>query len=55
MSTRTRTRAETDSAPVRRSTPDISACEGCPGRTVLLEAGNTDGWLSSDVTVDVER
>jgi hypothetical protein len=35
--------------------PVVSACESAPGRVVLLESGNTDGWLSSDVTVPVDR
>ncbi|MFC6732551.1 MULTISPECIES: hypothetical protein [unclassified Haladaptatus] len=33
--------------------PDIVVCETCPGRNVFLESGNTDGWISSDVTVPV--
>jgi hypothetical protein len=35
--------------------PEISVCKSCPGRTVFIEADNTDGWLSSDVTLDVTR
>jgi hypothetical protein len=35
--------------------PAVSACESAPGRVVLLESGNTDGWLSSDVTVTIDR
>ncbi|WP_176451311.1 hypothetical protein [Halorubrum sp. Ea8] len=35
--------------------PEISVCEGCPGTSVFLESGNTDGWIASDLTVDVTR
>lgn len=35
--------------------PEIVVCESCPGRSVFLEAGNTDGWISSDLAVDVTR
>ncbi|MFC6724789.1 hypothetical protein ACFQE1_10475 [Halobium palmae] len=34
------------------STPAISASESSPGRTVFMEADNTDGWISSDHTVE---
>jgi hypothetical protein len=35
--------------------PDVSVCESCPGRTVFLESGNTDGWIASDTTVEITR
>jgi hypothetical protein len=35
--------------------PTLTACETCPDRTVLLESGNTDGWMASDLTVSVEE
>ncbi len=35
--------------------PEISICESCPGKSVFLESGNTDGWIASDVTVDITR
>jgi hypothetical protein len=35
--------------------PEISLCESRPGKSVLLESGNTDGWIASDMTVDVSR
>ena len=35
--------------------PEVSVCESCPGTSVFLEAGNTDGWIASDTTVDVEE
>ncbi|ACM56136.1 hypothetical protein [Halorubrum lacusprofundi] len=36
-------------------TPDITACEGCPGRSVFMESENTDGWIASDHVVDVTQ
>jgi hypothetical protein len=36
-------------------TPEISICTSCPGKSVFLEAGNSDGWISSELTVDVRR
>ncbi len=37
------------------STPAISVCESRPGTSVFLEAGNTDGWIASDLTVEITR
>jgi hypothetical protein len=36
-------------------TPELSVCETTPGKTVFIEAENSDGWLASDTTFDVER
>lgn len=33
--------------------PEITVCESAPGKTVFIESENTDGWIASDVTVDV--
>jgi hypothetical protein len=33
--------------------PEIAICESRPGTAVFLESGNTDGWIASDLTVDV--
>jgi hypothetical protein len=30
-----------------------TACTTAPGRTLLVEEGNCDGWLSSDLVLDV--
>jgi hypothetical protein len=30
-----------------------TACSTAPGRTLLVEEGNRDGWLSSDLVVDI--
>ena len=35
--------------------PALSLHETRPGRNVLTEDGNTDGWIASDLTVDVPR
>lgn len=35
--------------------PEITACESRPGRSIFIESGNTDGWIASDFTVDVTR
>lgn len=34
---------------------DVSTYESCPGRFVFVEEGNPDGWLSTDVTVELRR
>ena len=36
-------------------TPDITVCEGYPGRSVCIESENTDGWIASDHVVDVTQ
>ncbi|MFB6232871.1 MAG: hypothetical protein ABEH61_01295 [Haloarculaceae archaeon] len=33
----------------------VTAHESAPGRTVFVEADNTDGWISSSLTVDLRR
>ncbi|MDS0296253.1 hypothetical protein [Halogeometricum luteum] len=33
--------------------PQVSVCESRPGRSVFLESGNADGWIASDLTLDV--
>ncbi len=38
-----------------RERPEISVCEGGPGTSVFIESGNTDGWIASDLTVDVTQ
>jgi hypothetical protein len=42
-----------DATPQER--PEIAICESCPGKSVFLESGNSDGWISSELTVDVRR
>ncbi|WP_165351463.1 hypothetical protein [Halogeometricum borinquense] len=55
MAAGTQSYSEEISDPEHPSTPEISVCESCPGKSVFIEDGNTDGWISSDMTVDVTR
>jgi hypothetical protein len=41
--------AETD-----ESTP-VAVHETCPGRTVFADSENSDAWIATDLTVDLER
>jgi len=34
-----------------REPPALNCYETQPGRTVLTEPGNTDGWIATDTTV----
>lgn len=43
---------EDDGAAPDEQPPQITACERSPGTTVFLEKGNTDGWISTDHTVE---
>ncbi|MFC6785536.1 hypothetical protein ACFQFH_06285 [Halobaculum halobium] len=36
-------------------TTDVTALQTCPDRTVFSERDNVDGWISTDLTVDLER
>ena len=47
------TAADADAAVV--DPPELSACESSPGRVVFVESGNSDGWLSTDYTVEPTR
>lgn len=42
-------------ADAEREVPTLSLHKTRPGRKVLTEEDNVDGWISSDVTVDVEE
>ena len=46
-----------DVPPGRDADPatDVTALRTCPDRTVFSESGNADGWISTDVTVELER
>ena len=55
MAAGTQSHSEPTSDPEPHQGPEISICESCPGKSVFLESGNTDGWISSDLTVDVVR
>jgi hypothetical protein len=45
---------ELDEEPAE-DTPSVTLCESRPGKSVLLEAGNTDGWIASDTTLESTR
>ncbi|QLG62671.1 hypothetical protein [Halorarum salinum] len=49
--------AVTDAQDVEETASRVSvaALGSSPDRTVFTEAGNVDGWISTDVTVDLER
>jgi hypothetical protein len=53
MAAGTQSHSEPTSDPEPHQGPEISICESCPGKSVFLESGNTDGWIASDLTVDV--
>jgi hypothetical protein len=55
MAAGTQSRPEPISEPNPHRSPEISVCESRPGKSVFLESANTDGWIASDVTVDVLR
>ena len=35
--------------------PVVTACESCPGRTVLIESDNADGWIASELVVSARE
>ncbi len=51
------TQSQSESANLQKQTVDaisaISVCETRPGRLVFLEAGNTDGWIATDTTEEI--
>ena len=60
----TRSQSDRDDADDARSTtwesePDdvvpTTACSTAPGRTLLVEEGNCDGWISSALVVDISE
>ncbi|SHH36865.1 hypothetical protein [Halobaculum gomorrense] len=46
---------EASSEPDFTSEAPVAALRTCPDRTVFTENGNADGWISTDLTVDLER
>lgn len=38
-----------------RPETDVSAHATSPDRTVFTESGNSDGWIATDLTVELER
>lgn len=55
MATGTQSHPKSITDPEPHSSPEISICESCPEKLVFLESGNTDGWIASDLTVDVSQ
>ena len=51
----TETGQEDSTETERSEAPLVSMCESRPGKAVLLEDGNTDGWIASDTTSAVTR
>ena len=46
----------TDAAPsAEEALPPITVCRSAPGKLVFIEDGNTDGWISTDVAVELTR
>ncbi|MFD1600807.1 hypothetical protein [Halobellus rarus] len=55
MSVGAQSRPDPQSAREPDHSPTITVCESRPSRSVFIEADNTDGWIASDLTVDVRR
>lgn len=55
MAAGTQSQREAKSEVDPRERPRIAACESCPGKSVFIESGNTDGWIASDTTLDVTQ
>ena len=53
MTASTRRRVDAPSERERTETPEIIACESSPEKVVLIESGNTDGWIASDVSAEL--
>ena len=46
--------SETDDEPEEPAVL-VSSHETRPGKVVFTERGNTDGWIATDLSVDLER
>lgn len=55
MAAGTQSHAGSTSESERGENPDIFVCESAPGKAVFLESGNTEGWIASELTVDIVR
>jgi len=47
--------AEPENAPEELSQPDVTTHETSPDRVVFTESGNSDGWIATDLAVELER
>lgn len=48
-----RSKRETTSGQPTAPQTDVAAYESRPGRFVFLEDGNTDGWIATDLVMDL--
>jgi hypothetical protein len=55
MATTTHTSPKRHSDATPDGDPDVLVCETCPGRSVFVESGNAHGWISTDLTVELNR
>ena len=46
---------ELDADPDDEPVTPVTAHRSSPGRTVFVEDGNSDGWIATDLAVDLER
>lgn len=46
---------EREPEPSSDDPPAVTASRASPTRTVFTEEGNTDGWIATDLTVELER
>ncbi|ELZ05557.1 hypothetical protein [Natrialba asiatica] len=53
MTPGTQSDANRKSEPTPTGRPEIEVCQSGPDKSVFIESGNTDGWISSTVLVDV--
>jgi len=52
MAAGTQSPTEPKPEPDEPTSPEITICESCPGKSVFVESGNTDGWIASTLTVE---
>jgi hypothetical protein len=55
MTVGTQSRTTPESESDQSEVPEISVCEVSPRKRIFIESGNTDGWISSDLTVENVR
>jgi hypothetical protein len=48
-------RDQSDDAPTEHLELPVTTHRTTPDRCVFTESGNTDAWISTDTTVDLER
>ena len=55
MAAGTHSPTDRTTTPTSETDPVVPVCETCPGRAVFVESGNTDGWIATDLTVDLDQ